>query len=79
MSKVILYLNIPRIVRVITILDELFFKISVSFDVIVISNKVFLESSYNIETYLDEVVEVLEVQSSLVFYFCLDEKFIEFW
>ena len=47
-------------------------------DALVISNKVFLESSHHIETHLDVVVEVPDLQSSVDFEFCLDEYFIEF-
>ena len=49
------------------------------FDGLVIRKKVFSESSHCIETYLDVVVEVIEVQSSVDFEFCLDEDFIELW
>ena len=38
-----------------------------------------MESSHRTEKYLDVVVEVLEFQSSVVFEFCLDKEFIEFW
>ena len=38
---------------------ELFFKIRVSFDGMVISKKVLSESSHSIETHLDVAVEVL--------------------
>ena len=70
---------IPRIVMVITIWDELFFKVIVSFDGLVIMKNVFSESINSIETHLDVVVEVIEVQSSGAFEFCCDEEFIEFW
>ena len=43
------------------------------FDGIVISKKVFLESSHRIDTHLDGVVESLDVQSSVSFEFYLDE------
>ena len=42
-------------------------------------NNVFLGSSHRIETHLDVVVEVLEVQRSLVFELFIDEDIIEFW
>ena len=41
--------------------------------------KVYLESSYFIERHLDVVIEVLEIQSSVYFEFCLDEELIESW
>ena len=62
----------------ITIWDEVLFKIRVSFDGLVNRKKVLLESSHRIETHLDVVVEVIEVQSSVNFEFYLDEEFIEF-
>ena len=55
----------------ITIWDEVFFKIRVSFDVLVCSNKVFSESSHCIETHLDVVVEVIDFNISVSFNFCL--------
>ena len=60
-SKGSVDLCIPRIGRVTTIWDEVFFKLRVSFDELVIRKKVFSESSHCIETRLDVVVEVLEV------------------
>ena len=42
-------------------------KIGVSFDVLVISKEVFLESIRRIDTHLDIVVENIEVQSSVFF------------
>ena len=71
MSKGVVGMIIPRIERVITN--------RVSFYVLLIRNKIFLESSHRIETHLDVVVEVLGVQSSVAFELCLDEDFIEFW
>ena len=44
----------------------------------VISKNLFLEYSHCIETHLDAVVEVIEVQISVAFELCLDEEFIEF-
>ena len=79
MSKGSVYLNIPRIVRAITIWDEVFFKLRVSFNGLVSRKKVLSESIHRIETHLDVVVEVLEVQSSVAFELYLDEEFIEFW
>ena len=63
----------------IDIWDEVLFKISVSFDGLVTSKEVLFESSHRIETYLDGVIEFLDIQSSVSFEFCLDEEFIEFW
>ena len=79
MSKGIVYLNIPRIGRVIMIWDEVFFKLRVSFYGLVSSNKVLSEYMNRIETHIYVVVEVLEVHSSVFFEFFLDEEFIEFW
>ena len=42
----------------------------------VTSKKVFYEYSHRIETHIDVVVEVLEVQSSVSFELCIDEEFI---
>ena len=58
---------------------EIFFKLRVSFDGLLSRNEVFLESIHRIETHLDVVLEILEVQSSVAFEFCLDKDFIEFW
>ena len=77
-SKGSLGLSNPIIGRVITIWDELLFKLIFSFDGLVSSNKVLSESSHYIETHLDVVVEVLYVQSSVAFELFLDEEFIEF-
>ena len=70
---------IPGIGRVLMIWDKAFFKIRVSCDVQVIRNKVYLESINRIERHLDVVIEVLEIQSSVSFEFCLDEELIESW
>ena len=43
---------------------------------LVIRKKVFSESIHHIETYLDVVVEFLEVQRIFAFDLCLDEEFI---
>ena len=51
--------------------DEVFSELRVYFDVLVRRNKVFSESSHCIETYIDVVVEVLEVHISAAFEFCL--------
>ena len=77
-SKGSVGLCIPRIGRVIPIWDKLFFKLRVSFYGLVSRKKVFSESSRRIETHLNVVLEVLEVQSSVAFELCLDEEFIEF-
>ena len=79
MSKVSVYLNIPIIVRVIIIWGEVFFKLRLSFDILVIIKKLFSESSHHIETHIDVVVEVLGFHRSVSFDLCLDEEFIEFW
>ena len=79
MYKGILYLNIPIIGRVITIWGEVLCKIRVYFDGMVTRKKVLLYSIHCIETHLDVIVEVLEVQSSVSFEFCLDEDSIEIW
>ena len=55
------------------------FKLKVTFDRLVIRNKIFLESSHHIETHIDVVVEVLEVQRSAAFDLYHDKEFIEFW
>ena len=64
MSKGSVYLNIPIIGRVITIWDELFCKLRVSFDGLVTSKKVFLESSHHIEPHIDVVIEFINVKRS---------------
>ena len=71
MSKLIVGMSIPRIGRVIMIWDEVFFKIGVSFDGQVSRKKVFSELSQRIDTHLDVVVEVLEVQRSVTFGLCI--------
>ena len=43
------------------------------FDGLVTSKKVFSESIQRIETHLDVIVEVLEVQSSVSFELCIDD------
>ena len=63
----------------ITIWDEVFFKLRVYFDGMVIRKKVFSGSGHLIETYLDVIVEVLEVHISVASELCLDEEFVELW
>ena len=63
----------------IMIRDELLFKLKVSFDLMVSRKKVLYESSHQIDTYIDVIVEVLEVYRSVTFELCLDEELIEFW
>ena len=79
MSKEIVGLIIPRTGRVIMTWDELFFKLRVYFDGLVIRKKVLSESSHSIETHLDVFVEIIEVQRSVAFDIYLDDEFIEFW
>ena len=73
MSKGGVGLCIPRIGRVTTIRDEVFFKLRVSFYGMVIRKKFLSESSHCIDTHCDVVLEVLEVQSSVAFDLFLDE------
>ena len=49
-----------------------------SFGELVTKEEVFLESSHRIETHLDFVVEVLEIQSSVSFDLYLGEELLEF-
>ena len=79
MSKGSVYLDIPGIGRVITIWDEVFFKIRVSSDGLVTRREVFSESSHCIESHLAVFIEVLEIKIIVSFEFCLDEELIEFW
>ena len=79
MSKGSVYLDIPGVGRVIAIWGEVIFKLRVSIDGLVIRKEVFSESSNRIEIYLDVVKEVLEIQISVSFEFCLDEDLIEYW
>ena len=73
------YLDIPGIVRVIPIWDEVFWKLRVYFDGLGTRKEVLLESSHRIDKYIDVVVEVLYIQSIVSFEFCLDKEHIEFW
>ena len=50
-----------------------------SVDILVTSNKILSGSGHFIETHIDVVVEVIKVQSSVSFEFCLDEEFIKSW
>ena len=59
--------------------EKVFFKLIVSFDALVFRKDVFSESSHCIDTYIDVVKEVLEIQSSVSFEFCIYEELIEFW
>ena len=63
----------------IAIWDEVFSKLRLSFDGLVIRKEVFSESSHCIYTQLDVFKEVLEIQISVSFELCLDEELIEFW
>ena len=75
-SKGSVYLNITIIGRLITIWGKIFCKLRVSFNGLAIRKNVFLDSSQRIETHLDMVVEVLNVQISVSFDFCFDAEFI---
>ena len=72
MSRGIVGLFIPIIVRVITIWDKVFFKLRAYFDVLVVRNKVFLESSHHIKINIYVVIEVPDVNSSDTFDLCLN-------
>ena len=61
------------------ILEKVFFKLRVSFDGLLIRKEVFSESINRIETHFDVVIEIIEIQSSVSFEFCLDEELTEFW
>ena len=63
----------------IAIWDKSFFKLTFSFDVLLISKEVFYESSHLIERHIDVVIEFLEIQSGVSFELCLDEELIESW
>ena len=73
MSNIFVGLIIPRIGRVITIWDKVFFKLRVTFDRLVSRKKVFSYSIHYIDTHIDVVVKVLEVHSSVDFELCFDE------
>ena len=79
MSRGSVGLLIPIIGIVITIWDEVFLKLKVSFDILASRKKVLLKSIHRIYTHIDVVVEVFEVHSSVKFEFYLDEEFIESW
>ena len=63
----------------ISIWDEVFLKLRVSFDGLLTRKEVLSESSNLIEAHLDVVVEVLDIQSILSFELYLDEEIIELW
>ena len=67
MSKGSIYLDIPGTGRVIAIWDEVLFTISVSFVGLVNRKEVFYESNQRIDTHIDVVIEVLEIQISVSF------------
>ena len=79
MSKRRVGLFVPRIKRMTTIWDGVFFKLRVYFDGIVSRKKVFLESSHLIERHNDVVVEIRVFHSTVAFELCIYEEFIEFW
>ena len=62
----------------IAIWEKSFFKIIFLVDGQIIRKKVYLESSNRIERNLDVFIEVLEIQSSVSFEFCLDGELIEY-
>ena len=72
-------MEIPRIGRVIAIWYEGLFKLRVYFYGMVTRKEVLSEYSHHIDAHLDMVKEVIDIQSSVSFEFCLDEDLIEFW
>ena len=79
MSKGSVYLDTPGIGRVITIWDEVFCKLRMSFGGLVSMKGIFSESSHCIDKNIDVVVEVLDIHISVSFEFYIDEELIEFW
>ena len=79
MSKGSVGLIIKRIGKVIKIWDEVLFKLRMPFDGMVTMKKILFYYSHCMDTYIDVVVEVIEVHISVAFDFYLDEDFIEFW
>ena len=63
----------------IAIWDKVLLKLRFSFYGLVIRKEVLYESIHRIDTHLDVVKEVIEIQSSVSFELCLDEDLIEFW
>ena len=63
----------------VVIWDEVLCKLRVYFDGLVTRKEILSESSHRIDTHLYVVVEVLEIQSSVSFWLCLDEDIIGFW
>ena len=72
-------MDIPGIGKMIAIWDKVFVKIRVYFDGLVTRKEVLSESSQRIKAHLNVVLEVLEIQISISFEFCLDEDLIEFF
>ena len=72
-------MDIPGIGRVVTIWDEVFCKIRFYFNGLVTRNEVLLEYIHRIKANLDMVVEVLDIQISISFEFCLGDDLIQFW
>ena len=62
---------ITGIVKVRAILNKLFFKIIVSFDVLATRKEVLSGSGHRMETHLDVVVEIIEVPISVSFSYIL--------
>ena len=79
MSKGSVYLNIPIILRVITIWDEVLLELVVSSYGLVVKKKIFLGYTHSIEKHIYVVVEALEVHISVSFEICLDEYFIKYF
>ena len=79
MYNVIFGMCIPRVKRMKEIWGEVFFKLIVYFDGLVIVKKLLLDYIHRIETHIDVVIEVLEFHSSFAFELYLDEEFIELW
>ena len=79
MSNGVVYLAISFEGDVIGFWDNVFFKIIVLLDGQEIRKEMFSEFSYHIESHLDVVIEILEIQSSVSFEFYLDEELIKYW
>ena len=69
-------MRIPIIGGGVTIWEKVLFKLRVYFDGLLSRKKVLSESSHHIETHLDVIVVVIEVQSDVSFELCFDEELI---